>query len=107
MSGRSLKSFRACWLKSSLLSKRCYKWQFNTQYTCPHSETRKFPMGMSAYKLVAIMNHDANAPEVNIAFGEPFPTSAISFEALLTFQQTTSWKHQNGKGPCGTSQSWA
>jgi hypothetical protein len=77
----------ACWLKQSLLRKRGYKLQFNTKITCPLTETRNLPMGMSAYKLVAIMNYPSDAPEVDLAFGEPFPRSAISIELLLTLSQ--------------------
>jgi hypothetical protein len=50
-------------------------------------------MGMSAYKLMAILNYDVDAPEVNLVFGEPFTESAISTEALLKFQQTTNSRH--------------
>jgi hypothetical protein len=49
-------------------------------------------MGMSAYKLMAIMNYEPDAPEVDLAFGKPFRKSAISTESLLTFQQNTSWR---------------
>jgi hypothetical protein len=93
ISGRSLKSFRACWLKPSLLGQRDYEWQFNVQYTCPVTGITKLPMGMSAYKLVATMNNDPNALDVDLAFGKPFPKSAISTETLLKFQQTTNSRH--------------
>jgi hypothetical protein len=63
----------------------------------------KLPMGMSTYKLVAIMNHDPNALEVDPAFGNPFPKSAISTETLLTFQQTTSWRHSTCATPVHVS----
>jgi hypothetical protein len=53
----------------------------------------KLPMGMSAYKLMAIMSHEPDALEVDLAFGKPFPKSAISTETLLTFQQITNSRH--------------
>jgi hypothetical protein len=41
----------------------------------------------------ANMNHEPDALEVDMAFGKPFPKSAISTETLLIFQQTTNWRH--------------
>jgi hypothetical protein len=83
----------ACWVKRSLLKKRGYKQQYIVKITCPISEIRNLPLSISVCKIIAIMNHAPDSPEVDRAFGEPFSKSDISLEILLTFQQRRISRH--------------